>query len=364
MEKKTIILTRKIQIYVDCEDKEQKDAYYKQLYDWQWMTTQAANLIFTNLYVQDRVKDLIYFTEEVKVKLADHKKEEDGILNSSRMNTTYRILSSKFLGKMPSNIFSNLNSSLNSLYNSERNAYWKGEKTLPNYKRNIPMPFGADQLKLKNSEQGHDYLFTLFKIPFKTYLGKDRSDKKVLLQRALAGTIGLRTSAIKIEKGKLYLLATFAMEQDDHQLKDSIIAEASLSIEHPIVAKVGKAHFQIGSKEEFLHRRLAIQAARHRLQRGAAFNCSGKGRKRKLKSLEHYSEKEFRYVDNRLHLYSRRLIDICIKTQAGTLLLVNQQQKEEMAKEEEFLLRNWSYYGLKEKIAYKAQKAGIQVIEE
>lgn len=364
MEKKTVILTRKIQIYVDCEEKEQKDAYYRQLYDWQWMSSQAANLIFTNLYFQDRVKDLIYFTEEVKVKLADHKKEEDGILNSSRMNTTYRILSSNFLGKMPSNIFSNLNSSLNSLYNSERSAYWKGEKTLPNYKRNIPMPFGANLLKLKNDEKGHDYKFTLFKIPFKTYLGKDRSDKKVLLQRALAGTIGLRTSAIKIDKGKLYLLATFAMEQDEHRLKDSVIAEASLSIEHPVVVKVGKEHFQIGNKEEFLHRRLAIQAARHRLQRGASFNRSGKGRKRKLKSLEHYNQKEFKYVDNRLHLYSRRLIDVCVKMQAGALLLVNQQQKEEIAKEEEFLLRNWSYYGLKEKIAYKAKKAGIQVIEE
>jgi IS605 OrfB family transposase len=65
-----------------------------------------------------------------------------------------------------------------------------------------------------------------------------------------------------------------------------------------------------------------------------------------------------------MHLYSRRLIDICIKFKAGTLLLVNQQQKEEEAKEDAFLLRNWSFYTLKEKIQYKAAKAGIEVIVE
>ncbi len=47
---------------------------------------------------------------------------------------------------------------------------------------------------------------------------------------------------------------------------------------------------------------------------------------------------------------------IIIKHRAGTLLLINQQEKEAVAKEDEFLLRNWSYYGLKEKIAYKAKK--------
>ena len=127
MEKKTIILTRKIQVYVDCDDKARKDGYYKQLYEWQFLAFQAANLIFTNLYVQDRVKDLIYFTDEVKVKLADRAKDAEGILNTSRMNTTYRVLSSKLLGKMPSEIFSNLNNSLTSVYNTERSVLERGE---------------------------------------------------------------------------------------------------------------------------------------------------------------------------------------------------------------------------------------------
>src|SRR5690606_29991712 len=118
------------------------------------------------------------------------------------------------------------------------------------------------------------------------------------------------------------------------------------------------------NKEEFLYRRIAIQAARHRIQKAAALNKGGKGRKKKLNSLEHFNKKEKSYVDSRLHLYSRRLIDICVKSQAGTLLVVNQTSKEEIAKDDEFLLRNWSYYGLVEKIKYKAEMAGINLIIE
>lgn len=94
------------------------------------------------------------------------------------------------------------------------------------------------------------------------------------------------------------------------------------------------------------------------------YNRGGHGRKKKMKILEHFNEKEKRYVDSRLYLYSRKLIDICVKTEAGTLLLVNQTSKEEFAKEDEFLLRNWSYFGLIEKIKYKANMAGINVIVE
>lgn len=364
MDNKPIILTRKIQVYVNCDDKEQRKGYYKQLFDWQRMCFRGANYIFTHYYLQDQIKDILYITDEIKVKLADVQKDPEGILNTSRMNTTYRLLSSYFKGQMPSDIFSNLNNTLINVYNTERSAYWKGEKSLRNYKRNIPIPFSGKNVKLMADEKGRDYTFTLFKIPFKTYLGKDRSDKKVLLQRTMVGITKFRTCSLKIDKGKLFLLAAFEMEKEQHELNENTIAEASLSIEHPIALKVGKETFQIGNKEEFLHRRLAIQAARHRLQRGSTYNRSGKGRKRKLKSLDDYSEKEKRYVDSRLHLYSKRLIEFCVKKQAGTLLLVNQQVKEEVAKEEEFLLRNWSYYGLKEKIAYKANRAGINLIVE
>ena len=69
-------------------------------------------------------------------------------------------------------------------------------------------------------------------------------------------------------------------------------------------------------------------------------------------------------MHNRLHLYSKRLIELCIKHGAGTIVLSAQTEKEEQAKEEAFILRNWSYSNLKQKIQYKATCAGISVIVE
>lgn len=364
MENNTTILTRKIQIYIDCDDKKKRATYYDRLFDWQNIIFRASNIVLSHQFLQDSLKDLIYLTTEVKVKLADRNTDEEGILNTSRMNTAYRLLSAYFKGEIPTDILSTLNTTLYKNFQSDRKAYWKGERSLRTYKKDIPIPFSSKSMKLSNDEQGRDFKISLFKLPFRTYLGKDRSDKRILLQRVLVGQIKACSSAIKVIKGKIFLLLSLKMPQKDHVLQEHLIAEASLSIEHPISVSIDNDCYQIGTKEEFLYRRIAIQAARHRLQRAITYNRGGNGRKRKLKSLDHYNQKEKNYVDSRLHLYSRRLIDICIKSQAGTLLLVNQSNKEEIAKEDEFLLRNWSYYGLIEKIKYKAKMAGINVIIE
>jgi transposase len=63
-------------------------------------------------------------------------------------------------------------------------------------------------------------------------------------------------------------------------------------------------------------------------------------------------------------VYSKKLIDFCIKHQVGTLILVGQQDKIGIAKAEKFVLRNWSYYDLIIKIRYKAEKAGIELLVE
>ena len=107
---------------------------------------------------------------------------------------------------------------------------------------------------------------------------------------------------------------------------------------------------------------MAIQAARKRALAGTVNSRGGHGRTRKLKAVEKYKDKETKYVNQRLHVYSRRLIDFCVKHQAGTLILLNQEAKIEAAKENQFVLRNWNYYELIKKIEYKAKKAGIELV--
>jgi transposase len=264
---------------------------------------------------------------------------------------------------MPTNIISCLKATMYSNFKKNREAYWRGECSLMNFKRDMPFPFTTEGMsKLIYDKEKKAFCFRLFKIPLKTYLGRDHSDKWKLLKRVTKGELKLCTSHLQLKDGKTFWLAVFELEKEKHALKPGVVAEVSLSLEYPLVLKVGTKRFPIGTKEEFLHRRLAIQAARKRAQVGVTYAKSGKGRKRKLKALENYHQMERNYIKNRLHVYSRRLINFCIQQQAGTLMLMNQEDKIGIAKEEAFVFRNWSYYELITKIQYKANKAGIEVI--
>lgn len=363
MERATMKLTRKIQLLVDLPTKEEKKEALDKLYQWQNRCFKAANLIVTHLYVQEMIREFFYLSEGVKYKLADESKDGLGILDRSRTNTTYRVVSDRFKGEVPTNILSNLNQALISSFKKDREAYWRGERSLKNFRRDMAFPFDMEGVSgLHYDEEKKAFCFRLFKIPLKTYLGKDFTDKRKLMERLARGETKLCTSHIQLMDGKIFLLAVFEIEKENHDLRPEIIAEASLSLEHPIVVKIGKARLAIGTKEEFLYRRLAIQAALKRTKVGATYSRSGKGTKRKLKAVERLRNAEGKYVHDRLHVYSRRLIDFCIKHRAGTLVLIDQEEKTAIAKEEGFVLRNWSYHDLITKIKYKAERSGIEVI--
>lgn len=362
MEKSTITLTRKIQLLVDVPAHEKKEIWEK-LSRYQNRCFRAANLIASHLYVQEMIKDFFYLTEKIQYKLADVKNDEMGMFNRSKTNTTSRMISDRFKGEIPTDILGCLNNTVQSNFSKEKADYWKGLKSLRNFKRDIPIPVPVKYItKMRYDAEKKAFCFNMLAIPVKTYLGRDFSDKRLIMERLLRKEIKLCTSQIQLKAGKIFWLAVFEFEKEEHLLKPEIIAEASLSLEHPIVAKVNNVRINIGSKEEFLYRRLAIQASQRRIQSGVAFSRSGHGAQRKQKALYRTEDLESRYVSHRLHLYSRRLIDFCIQQQAGTLILKNQEDKIGIAKEQEFVLRNWSYYELQTKIKYKAEKAGIELI--
>ena len=355
-------LTRKIQLLIDLPAEEKKEAWEK-LYRYQNRCFRAANLIVSHLYVQEMIRDFFYLTEEIQYKLVDAKKDEMGMFTWSRSYTTARMAFDRFKGEVITSILSTLNNAIQSSFSKSKLDYCQGLKSLPNFKKNMPIPFPADYVtKGRYDAEKKAFCFNILAIPFKTYLGRDFTDKRLVLQRFLNKEIKLCTSKIQLKDGKIFWLAVFEFEKEEHLLKPEVIAEASLSLEHPIVVKVNKRRMNIGTKEEFLHRRLAIQASQKRIQESIHYARSGKGVKRKRKALYKIDDRESRYVSNRLHVYSKQLIDFCIQQHAGTLVLVNQEDKIGIAKDQEFVLRNWSYYELQTKIKYKAEKAGIELI--
>jgi hypothetical protein len=359
------IITRKIRLLINTADKQELYHYWSQLRHWQHNCFRAANYIITHRFVQEQLKDMIYLDEHIKAKLADSSKDPEGIFNCSKQHTTYKLMASYFKGDMPMHIISSLNATLMNVFSKEREMYYKGERSLRSYRRDIPIPFKAEDIRrFQWSDEKRCYSFNLFGMPFTTFLGRDHHDKKLLLQQWQQAEVKLCTSNIQLKDKDIYMLATFEIPHSPAVTDESIIAEASLSIEHPLLVAINGKQYTIGNKEEFLYRRIAIQSARQRLQQATSFNRGGHGVKRKLEALDRLKNTERNYVQTKLHLYSRKLVDLCIKHGAGSLLLVFQQEKETMAKEDTFLLRNWSYYDLRQKILYKAARAGINVIQE
>ena len=361
---KVITITRKIQLLFNTSDKDQVKEWYKKLYEWEETVFRAANYISSHHYLQENVKDMIYYTEDVKKKLANIEKDEDGILTTSKQNSTYQMLSAKFKGNIPMAILACLNAQVVSVYAKERKKYWKGECSLRTYKRGMPIPIDPRNCGEFVLNERENYNFTLYGINFQTNFGRDNSGNRIIFDRSLKGEYKLCTSSIQMAGTKMFLLAVFQFEKDNLQLSPDVAIEASLSVDTPIIAGIGTKNIYIGSKEEFMYRRIAIQGALRRIQKGSRFNKGGKGREKKMQATEHFHDMERNYVNTRIHGYTRKLINLCIQNKAGVLILKNQLAKEEDAKANEFVLRNWSYYGMKEKIAYKAAKAGIEVIVE
>jgi len=358
------MITRKIQLLLQADSKEEWKEKYRTLLTWQQIVTRAANWIVTHHYVQDSLKEMMYLADGIKVKLADQHKDEEGMLTTSRMNTTYRLLSAKFKGEIPMSIITALNSRIVSVFDKEKVDYRHGNRSLRTYRRDQPIPIvSKDIIHIEPVEKG-EYRFSLYGLLFHTHFGRDTSGNRQHFEKVIRGEGRLRDSSIQISKQKLYLLAVFDQERVAGQLSDELRVEARLTMDVPIMAAIGGKEIRIGSKEEYLHRRLAIQEAMRRTQAAVRYSSGGRGRSRKLRALQRFHDLEKNYVRTRLHQYSARLIRFCLEEGAGVLVLRHQSEQEAEAREDAFLLRNWGYYGLKDKISYKAAKYGITVIVE
>ena len=218
--------------------------------------------------------------------------------------------------------------------------------------------------------------FTLAGVPFQMRFGRDRSNNRLVVERVISGEYKMCTSSLKFDGSKIFLLLCVDMPKQEVKVDPKKTLYAYLGVMNPIICTCdvraakeydsGYKWFEIGTKEEFNYRRRQIQEAVRRCQINNRYSVGGKGRKKKCQAIERWHEKENNYVDTKLHTYSRMLVDLAVKHACGRIVLLNQTSREDKAKEdnqngEPFVLRNWSYFGLKEKIGYKCKLVGIKL---
>lgn len=368
-------VTRKIRISPTGDDVKK---VYESLYKWNELAFRAANTALCHMYFQNNMQEFFYLTDDARILFADIMKQEPEsdkmhVLNTSKQNTTYQVLSNRYKGEMPSDIFSNLNAQLVSLFNKERKEYFSGKRSLRTYRRDMPMPISAKSLRGLSENEDGDYTFTLYGFDFKMLFGRDRSGNRVFVDRAVKGEYKLCNSSIQLDGKYIYLLAVFQFESEKVALDAERVMEAELGFDFPIILKTGKKVINIGDRTEYLHRRYAIQAALRRTQIASRYSNGGKGRKKKLAAIDRFEDKERNYIQTRQHQYTFKMVDACVKNKCGVLRLkltpeppapedMGKRELMQWKRENELLLRNWGYRGLLDKVKYKCKKWGIDVV--
>lgn len=416
-----MIITRKIEIFICEDDKDLRKAYYQKLYDNRHTAVHAANYGMSQLFAFDN--KLMSLTPESRktIEFVGAKGNKCSRRNSLYTVISEMFKGKADMGMLTClcNTIQKAYAEDKKVdpKNGKRGFF---DKSLRSYKENLPMSFAADRFAhLRFTEctnkEGNKYdgcFFSLMNIPFQMYFGRDRSGNRVVIKRILQqlrydeqqsgiehpllpgekniepentgykmciSSIAFEKHVDRItgkKKEKLFLYLCLDIPKTLAKVDKDKAIYAYLGIANPIVYSCNvKAEnifdaevqfFKIGSKEEFIYRRQQIQAAVRRCQINNKYTKGGRGRKRKCQAIERYHEKEKNYVETKLHTYSRELVNAAISNGCGTIYLVNQPEREKKAKEdnqkgEPLVLRNWSYFSLKQKIQYKAEMVGIKM---
>ncbi|MDA1843986.1 transposase [Bacillus cereus] len=240
-----------------------------------------------------------------------------------------------------------------------------GNRSLRTYKKNNPLYIRGRTLNLfKKSDEF--FIKWTKEIVFKCALGVKYQNKTELYQTLeciLAGEYKICDSSMNFnQQNKLILnLALNIPEKSEKRKVSGRIAGIDLGLKIPAYFAVNDVPYirkAIGKIEDFLKVRTNIQSQKRSLHRALQSSTGGKGRKKKLKALDQFKEKEKNYITTYNHFVSKKIISLAIQYGVEQINLELLTLKETQKKS---LLRNWSYYQLQQFIEYKAIKEGILV---
>ena len=134
-----------------------------------------------NKLSEDEVKEL---KMERNVLLKQFREQKKNFLKTSEQNSIYKVVSEEFVDIIPSNILTCLNQNISSTYSCYRKEVEQGKRTIPNYKRGIPVPFSIKQhgeLLLQRRSDGSFFVRFPFGAEWDLFFGRDKSNNKEIV---------------------------------------------------------------------------------------------------------------------------------------------------------------------------------------
>ena len=326
-------------------------------------------------------EDIKQLKAERKVLFNDFKKQRQFFLrggategSNKEQNSTYKVISNEFLDVIPSEILTSLNQNISATYKCYAQEVERGDRTIPNFKRGIPVPFSIKpngDLSLKQREDGSIYIRFPKGLEWDLSFGRDRSNNREIVERVLSGQYDVGNSSIQEGKNKKrFLLLVVKIPKMSVALNPNRIVGVDLGIATPLYAALNDNEYggiSIGSRDQFLKVRMRMAAQKRELQRCLRNTTNGgHGRKQKLQALERLEGKERNWVHLQNHIFSKTIIDFALKNDAGIIQMerltgFGRDANDEVGNEFKFILRYWSFFELQTMIEYKANAAGIEV---
>ena len=324
-----------------------------------------------NKLTDDDIKAL---KAERKELFAEFKRQRQSFLGGSEQNSTERVVSHEFLEVIPSDVLSCLNQSISSTYREYALDVEHGRRTIPNFKKGIPVPIRVKKnrvLRLRKREDGSIYISLPRGLEWDLNFGRDRSNNREIVERVLSGQYDVGGSSIQEAKnGKRFLLLVVKIPKESRTLNPDRVVGVDLGVNIPLYAALNDNTYgglSIGSRDQFLKVRMRMAAQKRELQRNLRVATNGgHGRKQKLQALDRLEGKERNWVHLQNHIFSKSIIEYALRNEAGAIQMerltgFGHDRNDEVDEGFKFILRYWSFFELQTMIEYKAKAAGIEV---
>lgn len=365
MSKDTMTITRKLQL-VPIGDKEEVNRVYTFIRNGMYAQYVASNFLMGELAANFYAHNRDLSDDDYKLKMKEILKYSNPILDNIEYPTGLALKCS-IIRKVQQDF-----------QISMRNGLAIGERTITNYKRTNPLLTEGRFIKFIHNYSSHmeflDHLYKsdlsvqikwVNKIKFDVVLGNPHKSEELrsVIKNIFEENYKVCGSSIGIEKNKIILNLTLQIPKKVRELDENTVVGVDLGLINPAVCALNNnknARLYIGSADDFLRVRLQLQAQRKRLQKALSNTTGGHGRKKKLQALDRLKKREKNFTQSYNHMISRKIVDFALKHNAKYINIENLEGYTDKS-ENNFILRNWSYYQLQQYIQYKASMYGIDV---
>ena len=350
---------------------------FNELKDIQYKTYLACNRAITYLYTND-IQNFIQ--KDIGIPKEDDKQLYGKSFNAWIENRMNEIME----GCLSTNVAQTRQFVCNRYKNDKSAGLLKGNVSISQFKRDIPIIIHNKAYSINTNDKGYCVEIGLFNLPKQKELGIKRilfnipklnGNEKATLQNIMLKTYKQGSAQIEYNsrKKKWMLTVSFSFDSKPVVVNKDLIMGIDLGITKvatiSIFDSVKNQYLKMNWKDtcidgaELIHYRQKIEARRKSLSiatKWASDNKIGHGRKTRMKSANQIGDKYNRFKDTFNHKISRYIIDLAVKYGVGTIQMEDLSGFSEQ--QSESLLKNWSYYDLQNKIKYKAEEKGIDVI--